>query len=69
MDFPPHNGFHLNARFDILQKIYTDAVVQKYHAQNENKVMIEMIKHTQPINGIINHTIIWRIYKKTHGNM
>lgn len=33
----PHNEFHLNAMFDILQKVYTDAVVQKYCAQNEDK--------------------------------
>ena len=38
----PHNEFHLNAMFDILQKVYTDAVVQKYRTQNEDKAMIEM---------------------------
>ena len=38
----PHNEFHLNAMFDILQKIYTDAVVQKHLTQNEDKAMIEM---------------------------
>lgn len=40
----PHNEFHLNAMFDILQKFYTDAVVQKYRTQNEDKAMIEMIE-------------------------
>ena len=40
----PHNEFHLNAMFDILQKVYTDAVVQKYRTQNEDKAMIEMIE-------------------------
>ena len=38
----PHNEFHLNVMFDILQKVYTDAVVQKYRTQNEDKAMIEM---------------------------
>ena len=40
----PHNEFHLNAMFDILQKVYTDAAVQKYRTQNEDKAMIEMIE-------------------------
>ena len=40
----PHNEFQLNAMFDILQKVYTDAAVQKYRTQNEDKAMIEMIK-------------------------
>ena len=43
----PHNEFHLNAMFDILQKVYTDAVVQKYRTQNEDKAMIEMIERAK----------------------
>lgn len=43
----PHNEFHLNAMFDILQKVYTDAVVQKYRTQNEDKAMIEMIERAE----------------------
>ena len=39
-----HSEFHLNAMFDILQKVYTDAIVQKYRTQNEDKAMIEMIE-------------------------
>ena len=37
----PHNEFHLNAMFDILQKVYTDAAVQKYRTQNEDKAMMK----------------------------
>lgn len=48
----PHNEFHLNAMFDILQKVYTDAVVQKYRTQNEDKAMIEMIERASYQNAI-----------------
>lgn len=43
----PHNEFHLNAMFDILQKVYTDAIVQKYRTQNEDMAMIEMIERAK----------------------
>lgn len=39
----PHNEFHLNAMYDVLQGIYVDAVVQKYRTQNEDKAMLEML--------------------------
>ena len=42
----PHNEFHLNAMYDILQKNYTDAIVQKYRTQNEDKALIEMIERS-----------------------
>lgn len=48
----PHNEFHLNAMFDILQKVYTDAVVQKYRTQNEDKAMIEMIERASYLKAI-----------------
>ena len=48
----PHNEFHLNAMFDILQKVYTDVVVQKYRTQNEDKAMIEMIERASYQNAI-----------------
>ena len=40
----PHNEFHLNVLFDILQKTYVDAVVQKYRTQNEDKALIQMVE-------------------------
>ncbi len=49
----PHNGFHLNAMFDILQKVYTDAVIQKHHTQNEDKAMIEMIERAKYAKGLV----------------
>ena len=45
----PHNEFHLNAMFDILQKVYTDAAVQKYRTQNEDKAMIERASYPKAI--------------------
>lgn len=46
----PHNEFHLNAMLDIMQGIYTDAVVQKYRTQNEDKALIEMVERSQLTN-------------------
>lgn len=48
----PHNEFHLNAMFDILQKTYTDAVIQKYRTQNEDEAMIKMIERTKYPNAL-----------------
>lgn len=49
----PHNEFHLNAMFDILQKVYTDVVIQKYRTQNEDKAMIEMIERANDTNSLV----------------
>ena len=49
----PHNEFHLNAMFDILQKFYTDAIVQKYRTQNEDKAMIEMTERASYQKAIV----------------
>lgn len=71
----PHNEFHLNAMFDILQKVYTDAVVQKYRTQNEDKAMIEMIERASYQNAIaicdrgMNRITIWRTCKQAVGNI
>lgn len=48
----PHNEFHLNAMFDIMQGIYTDAVVQKYRTQNEDQALIDMVERSQLTNAI-----------------
>lgn len=48
----PHNEFHLNAMMDILQRIHTDTVVQKYRTQNEDRALIEMAERSQNVNSI-----------------
>lgn len=48
----PHNEFHLNAMFDILQKTYTDAVIQKYRTQKEDEAMMKMIERTKYSNAL-----------------
>ena len=48
----PHNEFHLNAMMDILQGIYTDAVIQKYRTQNEDRALIEMSERSQNADSI-----------------
>lgn len=40
----PYNTIHLNAVYDLLQRIYLDAVIQKNKKQNERKALIEMIE-------------------------
>lgn len=49
----PHNEFHLNTMFDILQGFYADAVIQKYRTQNEDRAMIEMVERASFVNAII----------------
>lgn len=49
----PHNEFHLNAMFDILQKVYADVVIQKCRTQNEDKAMIEMIGRANDTNSLV----------------
>ncbi len=49
----PHNEFHLNAMFDILQKVYVDAMLQKYRTQNEDKAMVDMVERSQFTKAVI----------------
>ena len=46
-DEHPHNEFHLNAFWDILQGTFMDAVIQKYRTQNEDSALIEMIERSK----------------------
>lgn len=48
----PHNEFYLNAMMDILSGTYTDAVVQTYCTQNEDRALIEMAERSQSINSV-----------------
>ena len=38
----PYNLVHLNAVYDLLQRTYLDAVIQKSRTQNEHKALIEL---------------------------
>jgi len=38
----PYNLIHLNALYDLLQRTYLDAVIQKSRKQNEHKALIEL---------------------------
>lgn len=39
----PYNMLHINAMYDLLQKIYVDETVQDYHEMNEKTAFIEMV--------------------------
>ena len=39
----PHNIFHLNALFDLRQKVYVDAIVQKSRLANEHQALCDMV--------------------------
>ena len=41
----PYSLLHLNALYDLMNKTYTDAVVQKRFDWNEHSAFIEMVKH------------------------
>ena len=49
----PHSEFHLNAMFDILQKVYVAAVIQKYRTQNEDQAMIEMVENSHLTKALV----------------
>lgn len=40
----PYNTIHLNALYDLLQRVYLDAVIQKNRKQNERRALIGMIE-------------------------
>lgn len=42
----PYNTIHLNAIYDLQQRIYLDAVIQKNMKQNEHKALIEMAERS-----------------------
>ena len=39
----PYNLLHLNALYDVCNKVYTDAIIQKSRISNENQALIDMI--------------------------
>ena len=41
----PYNLFHLNALYDLVNRIYSDAVIQPSHSQNEHRAFATMVDH------------------------
>jgi len=41
----PYNLIHMNALYDLLQRTYLDAVIQKSRKQNEHKALIELAEN------------------------
>ena len=42
-DVKGYNLLHLNAMFDLCNKLYTDALVQPYRQHNEKKAIVDMV--------------------------
>jgi len=42
-----HNLLHINALFDLQNKVYTDAIVQPLRQQNEKKAVIDMVDRSR----------------------
>ena len=49
----PYNLIHLNALYDLLQRIYLDAVIQKSRNQNEHRALIEMADASPIANALV----------------
>lgn len=48
----PYNLIHLNAMYDVLSKIYVDAIIQKNKTANERKALTDMVDRSsisQPV--------------------
>lgn len=39
----PYNLLHLNALYDVCNKVYTDTIIQKSRVSNENQALIDMV--------------------------
>ena len=51
-DCKPYNLLHLNAMYDILERTYADAIVQKFRLSNESRALTDMVDRsgiTQPV--------------------
>ena len=51
-DCRPYNLLHLNVMYDILERTYTDAIVQKCRLSSENRALTDMVDRssiTQPV--------------------
>ena len=48
-----HNLLHLNAMYDLLQRIYVDELIQDHHEANEHKAFTEMVDRSQLENVLV----------------
>jgi len=48
-----HNLLHLNAMYDLCNKIYTDVLIQPGKCQNESKALVDMIKRSETRENVI----------------
>ena len=48
-----YNILHLNALYDLKQKVYVDAIVQKSRQSNEHKALCDMVDHSTIANAIV----------------
>ena len=49
----PYNILHLNALYDLKQKVYVDAIVQKSRQANEHKALCDMVDRSTIANAIV----------------
>ena len=49
----PYNLIHMNALYDLLQRTYLDAVIQKSRKQNEHKALIELAEDSPIENALV----------------
>lgn len=47
-----HNLLHLNAMYDLLQRIYVDELIQDHHKANEHKAFTEMVDRS-PLKNVL----------------
>ncbi len=48
-----HNLLHLNAMYDLLQRIYVDELIQDHHKANEHKAFTEMVDRSRLENVLV----------------
>lgn len=48
-----HNLLHLNAMYDLLQRIYVDELIQDHHKKNEHKAFTEMVDRSRLENVLV----------------
>ena len=49
----PYSLLHLNALYDLENRVYTDAVIQKAREQNEHQALVCMIDRSDIVNAIL----------------
>jgi len=52
-DSKGYNLLHMNAMYDLCNRIYTDALVQAYRHNDEKKAMVDMVDHSSIEDNVI----------------